>query len=140
MDSNSIANFLGRHLRIVLILTIVIFLTIPISFLMVVRGRVRNEEKQVREFVVQIIDSINDKSDFHVRHVRTRAIQNIEKNIGKISKNYKIHLIDISGGLFEYNVIFDSLYSFKISARKSNSGFIIRSFKFFSNSKVMPDE
>jgi len=140
MDLYSIANYIGRHMKIVLLLTIVIFLTIPISFIMVARWRVGNEEKQVREFVVQIINSVNDKSDFHIKHAMPKAVEDIEKNIGKISKNYKIHLIDISWGLFEYNVIFDDLYTFYVGVIKSNKGFQIRSFKSFDNLKGITDE
>ena len=48
-------------------------------------GRMRKRE--ARSFLSQVIESINDQTDFYKKHSRNQALEDIEKDRDKISDN-----------------------------------------------------
>jgi type II secretory pathway pseudopilin PulG len=106
---NSIANqkpMVRFRLLVRLILLVAIVSILPAA-LVGIRWRNSRNEQRAREFVREIVKSINQHTDFYKQHCRKRAIEDIEKNIGDITDNYEIRVLDYESAHYEYSLIFD---------------------------------
>ncbi len=87
---------------IVAVLAFGVFLSIKIA-----KYYVHRTEQKSREFLVQIIESVNDQTDFYKERTHAMDRREIDINRDKFSEDYEIKLIDRDLGHYEYKVTFD---------------------------------
>lgn len=123
---------MGRF-RIVVILMIIVTGVSVLPIIWVITGRIYDKnEQRAREFVQKIVNSINQHTDYFKQHSEKDAIKEIEENIGEITDNYEIEVLDYEWAYYEYRLTFDKTNKFNVSVmRLAHDNFIIVHFTPF---------
>lgn len=113
----SVEQKIARRLRWLIILSLFTVLLSIISTLLIVNisilwTRDRNE-RRAREFVENVVDSINQHTEYYKHHCSKQAIEDIEGSIAVITANYKISVIEAEPSYYEYDVTFDGKNKFR---------------------------
>lgn len=88
----------------IILLSIIILLS---SLVAIGKYYGRKKEKIVRQFLSRVIDSINENTLFYKENSSEKALEEIQNDIDKISKDYEITVIDYDPGYYEYQVTFN---------------------------------
>lgn len=110
---------------IVIILVILILIITPVAVLRYV-GLKRQQE--VRLFIEEVVESINDQTDFYKKHAEKRAISGIERHIGSITDNYEVLIVDYDWGTYDYRVAFDNNNTFRVKVVRDKDVYIVINF------------
>ena len=118
--------YLSRLSWLLLLLSIlVIFLSI------VFRPTPWRQEKKARKFLVKVVTSINENTDFYKKHTKKQALDRIKKYRHLIIEDRHIKLYGSSEqGVHEYFVTFGKMYKFKVNIRVTKGAFILDRFYY----------
>jgi hypothetical protein len=104
-------------------------LIVLISWHIQTRHESLRKEQEAREFLEQVITSINNETEFYKIHTNELNLKDIEANKDGLSKDYKIHLIDFDPGHYEYEMEFSGGKRFYIVVIKFEEGYHFSHFR-----------
>jgi len=83
-------------------------------FLKIDEYNLQKKEQKSREFLEQIIESVNNQTDFYKKRASALNVRQIEIYKDKFSNDYEIDLIDSDPGHYEYKITFNGKNEFLI--------------------------
>jgi hypothetical protein len=98
----------------IIAITILSMYILLISLRMMYKHSLQREQLEAREFLVQVIESVRNQTDFYKKKGFSRDIREIEIYKDKFSDNYKIKLIENELGYHTYMIIFGGENEFYI--------------------------